>query len=310
MVKEEIGKVKLDLSHYAGSDLYSEGESEDALLEAVKTHEPEQYNQLIKEKKSWSFLYHLSHLRGNIVEWIPQLSHASVLEIGSGCGAITGVLAKKADFVTCVELSKKRSMINAWRNRDKDNIEIKVGNFEDIEKSLRQKFDVITLIGVFEYADSYISAKKPYHNFLNIIKKHLKKDGQIIIAIENKFGMKYWAGCREDHVGLYFQGIEGYQDVKGVRTFSRNELEQIFKECGFHNPQFYYPYPDYKLPVAVYSDDYLPKIGELQMNQRNFDGERVVVFDESKAFDNIIRDGCFPFFSNSFLVMLTQEEEK
>ena len=309
MGKEEIGKVVLDLSHYAGSDLYSEGDSEDALLEAVKTHKPEEFNRLIKEKKSWSFLYHLSHLRGNIVDWIPQLEQADVLEIGSGCGAVTGVLAQRAASVTCVELSKKRSLINAWRNREKDNIEIKVGNFEDIEQTLQEKYDIITLIGVFEYADSYINDEQPYHNFLNIIKKHLKKDGQIIIAIENKFGMKYWAGCREDHVGLYYQGIEGYQDVKGVRTFSRNELEQIFKQCGFTNPQFYYPYPDYKLPVAVYSDDYLPKVGELQMNQRNFDGERVIVFDESKAFDNIIRDGMFPFFSNSFLVMLTQEEE-
>jgi len=309
MVKEKIGKVVLDLSLYAGSDLYSEGANEDELLEAVQTHSPQEYNQLIKEKKSWSFLYHLSHLRGNIVEWIPDIEHADVLEIGSGCGAITGVLAKKAASVMCVELSKKRSLINAWRNRDRENIEIKVGNFEDIEKTLQNQYDVITLIGVFEYADSYISDQKPYQNFLKIVKKHLKKNGQIIIAIENKFGMKYFAGCREDHVGRYYEGIEGYHTVKGVRTFSRNELEQMFKESGFYGIRFYYPYPDYKLPVAIYSDEYLPKVGDLQMNQRNFDGERVVVFDESKAFDNIIRDGMFPYFSNSFLVLLTQEVE-
>lgn len=309
MLEEKIGNVALDLSLYSGSDLYSEGANEDELLEAVKKHTPDEFNRLIKEKKSWSFLYHLSHLRGNIVEWLPCLKNADVLEIGAGCGAVTGALAKNAKKVTCVELSKKRSMINAYRNKDLKNIEIRVGNFEDIEKKLQQKYDVITLIGVFEYADSYINAKEPYIQFLEIIKKHVKKNGQIVIAIENKFGLKYWAGCKEDHLGEYYKGIEGYKDVEGVKTFSKNELEKIFEQCGFNNVQFYYPYPDYKLPVAVYSDDYLPNVGELQINKRNFDGERIVAFDESKVFDNIIRDGMFPFFSNSFLIILTQEDE-
>lgn len=308
MLSEKIGNVVLDLNLYSGTDLYSEGTSEDELLDAVKTYKPEAYNQLINEHKTWSFLYHLSHLRGNIIEWMDEIKDADVLEIGSGCGAITGVLADKAKTVTCVELSKKRSMINAYRNKEKNNINIKVGNFEDIEKTLTMKYDVITLIGVFEYAASYISHKTPYTQFLDIIKKHLKPGGCIVIAIENKFGMKYWAGCKEDHTGRFFEGIEGYSHTEGVRTFSKKELEEIFSQCGFKNFSFYYPYPDYKLPVAIYSDEYLPKAGELQTNMRNFDGDRVIAFDESKVFDNMIRDGKFAFFSNSFLIKLAKEE--
>lgn len=309
MSKERIGKVVLDLDLYPGEDFYSEGASEDELLEAVKNNKPEEFNRLIKEKNTWSFLYHLSHLRGNIVEWMDVIDNAQVLEIGSGCGAITGVLAQKAKNVTCVELSKKRSMINAYRNKEKENITIKVGNFEAVEKTLDSRYDVITLIGVFEYAASYINHKDPYIQFLNIVKKHLKPGGSIIIAIENKYGMKYWAGCKEDHAGRYFEGIEGYPYTEGVRTFSKTELEQLFKKCGFGDCKFYYPYPDYKLPVAVYSDDYLPKEGELQMNMRNFDGDRVELFEESRAFDTVIKDNMFPFFSNSYLVVLKKEEE-
>lgn len=307
-MEEKIGNVVLDLESYGGTDLYSEGEQEDALLEAVRTHTPAQYNELIKQTGSWSFLYHLSHLRENIIEWMPRLEGANVLEIGAGCGAVTGALTRHAKQVTCVELSKKRSMINAYRHRECANLCIRVGNFEDVEKKLEASYDVITLIGVFEYGGYYINDENPYPRFLQIIKKHLKPHGVIVIAIENKYGMKYFAGCREDHLGQYYAGIEGYRQSKGLRTFSKPELERLFAACGFADVTFYYPYPDYKLPVAIYSDEYLPKIGELQMNKRNFDGERIVAFDEAKAFDETIRDGSFPFFSNSFLITLAQEE--
>ena len=107
---EQIGKVILNLSHYTGMDLYSDGKVEDELLEIVKNHPQADYQQLIEERASWPVLYHLSSLRENIVDWIPMDADAKVLEIGSGCGAITGALSRKAGEVVCVDLSKKRSM--------------------------------------------------------------------------------------------------------------------------------------------------------------------------------------------------------
>ena len=59
-----------------------------------------------------------------------------VLEVGRGMGAVTGVLAEKAGSVTCVDLSKERSTINAIRNQERDNVPIQVGNFKAIDPSL------------------------------------------------------------------------------------------------------------------------------------------------------------------------------
>ena len=42
-----------------------------------------------------------SHVRENILSWLPFTGKENVLEIGSGCGAITGALCKKAEKVTC-----------------------------------------------------------------------------------------------------------------------------------------------------------------------------------------------------------------
>ncbi len=298
---ENIGKVKLNLKYYSGRDLYSDGEIEDKLLEIVKNNEEEDFNRIIAEKQEWATMYHLSHIRQNIICTVNIDKNMKVLEIGSGCGAITGALSERAGKVTCIELSKKRSSINAYRNKKRDNIEILVGNFQDIEKDLG-KYDCITLIGVFEYADAYINSEEPYVNFLNIIKGHLTENGRIVMAIENKFGLKYFAGCREDHFGTYFEGIENYTNTEGARTFTKNELKKMFEKTGFDKYRFYYPYPDYKFPVKIFSDEYLPKIGELNTNVQNFDRDRLMLFDESKVFNTIIEEGMFDVYSNSFLV--------
>lgn len=301
---EEIGKIKLDLTHYPGEDLYCDGEIEDELLAIVRDCAAVEYQRIIEERKSWEILYHFSPLRENIVEWLPINRTMKVLEVGSGCGAITGAFSRKAGEVTCVELSKKRSLINAYRHMDADNVTIHVGNFQDVEPDLPCDYDYICLIGVFEYAQAYIGSETPYEDFLKIIKKHLKPSGHIVIAIENKFGLKYWAGCQEDHLGAYFAGIEDYPEGGVVRTFTKDGLLAIAKRCGFLETQMYYPYPDYKFMTTLYSDRRLPKCGELSNNNRNFDRDRLQLFDEKRVFDSVIREGQFSLFSNSYLLLL------
>lgn len=301
---EEIGKIKLNLKHYPGEDYYCDGEIEDELLEIAKNYAQVEYPRIIEEKKSWEVLYHFSPLRENIVEWLPVDKNMKVLEIGSGCGAVTGALAKKAKEVTCIDLSKKRSLINAYRHMDCENVTIHVGNFQDVEPDLDCDYDYICLIGVFEYAQAYIDSGHPYQDFLHIIEKHRKPDGHIAIAIENKLGLKYWAGCKEDHLGTWFSGLEDYPEGGVVRTFTKDGLIKIAKECGFSDISMYYPYPDYKFMTTLYSDERLPKAGELSSNLRNFDRERLQLFDEKLVFDTLIKENRFPLFSNSYMMIL------
>lgn len=302
----EVGKVRLDLTHYPGEDFYCDGAVEDELLDIVKNYSAVEYQRIIEERKSWPVLYHLSPLRENIVEWIP-MEGAKVLEVGSGCGAITGVLARKAAQVVGVDLSKKRSLINAYRHNDCENVVIHVGNFKDVEPTLPAEFDYIFLIGVFEYGQSYMGTDRPFEEFLQIVMKHLAPGGRVVIAIENKYGLKYFAGCKEDHLGTWFSGIENYADGGYVRTFSRQGLEKIFDACGVKDYSFYYPYPDYKFMTTLYSDSRLPGKGELSNNLRNYDRERMDLFDEKYAFDGIAEDALFSVFSNSYEVIIGKE---
>lgn len=309
-MEEKIGKIILNKKYYPGVDLYCDGDIEDEILDIVRNEAPGNYRKVIEERADWPIFYHLSPLRENIVDWLPISKEDKVLEVGSGCGAITGALARKAGSVTCIDLSRKRSLINAYRHQEMDNIYIHVGNFKDVEKDLECDYDYVMLIGVFEYGKAYMGTDTPYEDFMNILKKHLKPGGRMAIAIENKLGLKYFAGCREDHSGRFFDGIEDYPTGEGsARTFSRNGLEKIMQQCGIQEYSFYYPYPDYKFPTTIFSDRKLPKVGELYQNIRNFDRDRVLLFDEQRAFDMIIREEMFPQYSNSFMVITGPEPE-
>lgn len=298
-----IGNICLNYKFYPGEDLYSDGNVEDLLLDAVQNGYQE---KLLRGSKEWAFLYHLSPERENLLEWYPFEPEAEILEIGSGCGALTGLFSKKAKKVTCIELSEKRSLINAYRNASCENIEIVLGNFQDIR--LEKKFDYVTLIGVWEYSGLYVSEEQPYVAMLERAKEYLKPNGKIIIAIENKMGMKYFNGSFEDHTGKLFSGINDYVSVKNVRTFSKPEIERIFEQVGIEEYSFYYPMPDYKLPKAVYSDIKLPRAGELRYFNENYDRERYYFFNDAAAHDQVCEDGMFDYFSNSFLIICGEKK--
>ncbi len=295
-------RPQFNLKWYKNEDLYSEGAVEDKIIDIIIENEPEKYTKAICEQPGWSTFYHLTHLRRNILDWYDFREGSHVLEIGCGMGAITGLLCDKAEHVTAVELSKRRAEATLLRCREKNNLEIIVGNLNDIEFS--ECFDYITLIGVLEYQVKYTDSDKPFEAFLDKIKSLLKPDGRLIIAIENKFGLKYWCGAPEDHSSMPFDSINQYAwGNKKAETFSRKELDELLETSGFKDRHFYYPLPDYKLPEMIYSDEYLPVENSLfQLRPYIIPTNKAIVADEKALYNEIIRNGVFPFFANSFLV--------
>ena len=70
-MEEKIGKVILDTTCYPGKDLYSDGAIEDEMLAISRDFAPEEFNRVISERESWPILYHFSHIRENILSWLP-----------------------------------------------------------------------------------------------------------------------------------------------------------------------------------------------------------------------------------------------
>jgi len=291
--------ARLITEHHNGDDRYSDGAAEDDLLALFKAGGD--VSDVLREDKRWPILYHLSPERRNLLEWFPFKKDGHLLEIGAGCGALTGLFAEKTARVTAVELSARRSQIIYERCRQHENLEVIAGNICDLK--FNSRFDYITLIGVLEYARSFVKAEAPARKLLEICRALLKPDGVFFTAVENKFGLKYFAGAREDHSGRSFESIEGYRADAPAETWSHDELSALLVQAGFAGPRFYYPCPDYKLPEEIFSDDCLPEANHIFHDAPNYDRDRYRIFSEKLALINLVENRKFDFFANSFLVL-------
>ncbi len=296
-----VGGVTLNYQWYDNQDRYSDGDEVESFLLDVFREKKDIWEVLCTDRR-WPVLYHLSPGRTVITEPMRIDPQDTVLEIGAGTGAVTGALARRAAHVDCIELSLQRSLINAYRNEQYDNLRILVGNYEKI--TLTEKYSIVTLIGVLEYAGLYIhNSEHPARELLMRIREQMKPGGRLYIAIENRLGMKYFAGCAEDHLAYSYVGIEGYHTDTQIRTYSKSELTGLLAEAGFSDPVFFYPLPDYKLPSVIYSEDSLATAGIPPV--ANYDLHRFRVFDEQKALASMGGEE-FGVFANSFLVEVTK----
>lgn len=293
--------AELDLRFNENTDTYSDGDIENTLLELAQNG-----FDITQSNKEYPFAaaYHFSPERENILNWYPFDKNGSCLEIGAGCGAITGMLCKKCAKVVSVDISERRCKINYARHKDIENLKIMACNIQST--AFEEKFDYIVLNGVFEYALSFIHTASPYDSLLALAKWLLKPDGRLFIAIENRIGLKYLNGAAEDHTDNYFLGMNEYAGNDSVRTFTKEELASLAKNAGFNALRFYYPYPDYKFPREIFTDSTVNSgfgAPYANLNPRSFG-----LYSEQRVSAAFCDEGIMGHFANSFLVELALDK--
>ena len=263
--------------------------------------------ELAAKISDWPTEYHFSETRANLLRHLPLGRGVRVLELGAGCGAITRFLGERGCDVVAVEGSLLRAQCARERTRDLPNVSLYCANFQDIAFS--REFDVVTLIGVLEYAPRFFEGDDPMAACLEVARSALAPGGTLVVAIENQLGLKYFAGATEDHLGTHYSGIENRYPPRGVRTMGRQRLAQVLGGSGFVEAEFQYPFPDYKLPVAIVFEpalerrDFLPSEIVRHLHARDYAGKEQRTMDASQVWPVLDENGLMGEFSNSFLVL-------
>lgn len=254
----------------------------------------------------WPSLYYLSSTRANLLRVFDADLRGDVLEIGAGCGAITRYLGEQGGNVLALEGSTRRASIARARTRDLPNVSVLAESFESFQ--IDKQFDVITLIGVFEYANLFVSGENPGANMLKKVRSLLKPDGLLIIAIENQLGLKYFAGAPEDHVVTPMFGVEGRYNSATPQTYGKQALASLLASAGFTSNEFFAPFPDYKLPVSIVTEqgfddpEFDAAAFAWQSAQRDPQLPELCTFSLELAWPQICKNGLGMDMSNSFLI--------
>lgn len=205
--------------------------------------------ELAAKITDWPTLYYFSSRRANLLRPLEEMLRGDVLEVGAGCGAITRYLGETARSVVAIEPSPRRARVAAKRCEDLSGVQVVVDNLEAFDTS--SKFDVVTLIGVLEYAERFAKRPDAASHWLRCARALLKPGGVLLVAIENQLGLKYFAGAPEDHLGRPMLGLADLYGASGARTYGRASLECLLLDAGFAEAAFALPFPDYKLPSSV-----------------------------------------------------------
>ena len=301
---------------YAGI-AYSDGDETEQRLAAILANAADLSvfsRELAAQWTDWASLYHLSGSRANLLRpFRERLEQAEVLEVGAGCGAITRYLGECGARVLALEGSPRRAAMARSRTRNLANVTVVADRFDQFVCD--QRFDVVTLIGVLEYAALFTEGDEPAVRMLERVRDLLKPGGKLIVAIENQLGLKYFVGAAEDHLNEPMVGIEGRYRDKGPRTFGRAALAALLNRAGLTCRQFLAPFPDYKLPVSIVTDQALSCAGfdasafAWQSARRDFQLPRHLVFAPELAWPEVAANGLALDLANSFLVVAGATDE-
>lgn len=235
----------------------------------------------LKENVKLEYLCALSEQRENLLEWYDFKKEAALLQVGADFGALTGLFLRKTGQVTV--LDKSEDSLDVVRTRYPEEprltyIRDTLTRYSRAHVQDKSKgYDYVAIIG---------TRKESYREELEAAKLLLVPGGTLITAVCNRFGMKYIAGADKDRYHM-----------------TKREMEHILP-----GGKFYYPMPDYRLPSTIYSEKYLPKIGDLTGLLPIYDYPKYLLLDVGAAFDMVCEDEQFENFANSFLVMWKKEE--
>lgn len=237
---------------------------------------------LLKENPRLDYLYALSEIRENLLEWFEFKPEGTLLEVGSDYGALTGLYSRRVKEVTVLDPSQNNISFNRLRYQKRDNIRYVTG--ELLTYTSEEKYDYIVFAG---------SLTQSCEEEIRKAKLLLKPTGTLIVAIANRLGLKYSVGA-----------------VNELFKRSKAELTELLTEGEDKGTlEYYYPMPDYKLPVTLYSEGYLPGKGDLTHAILAYDYPKYLRFDLGKMFDEVCEGKQFETFANSYLTIWSRHEE-
>ena len=162
--------------------------------------------------------------------------------------------------------------------------------------NLERFFEVMDMPGVYKEINRIPGEDE--------LKAWLEEAGEGLLAL-------YWNnpyGLHSICTGEFAQGSPEFAQLSKIR------MDMLVAAVASKDPDYaklagrwFYPYPAVAFPVAVFSDDHMPQIGECDDNRYNFRDATLELFDEREATDRILATGQYSFFAHAYMLVLSKK---
>lgn len=222
-----------------------------------------------------------------------------VLDIGAGWGTYSIAAAKLEAHVWALDANTEGLIFLAKRCQQEGFHQIVVAQGSALSLPFPDdSFDLVMFNGVFELLPEYIKNDSPEEiqcRALQEARRVLRSNGHLSIAIENRYGLVYLAGARDEHTGLRFitvlpRSIASFYSQLlrrkpfRIYTHSLRGLKKLLNKTGFVLGRGYGVYPNYRYPDYFYYLRLPLAVKHLVAALRGLRGETLIGRLQSRLF--------------------------
>lgn len=258
---------------FSDREFYWNHISKEKMEELIYVAKDKGYKYALKDillKETNPYIYYLAseENRADFSVLLDIDSKAKVLDIGCSWGAISTGLARRCGQMHAVDSIMESLRFVQIQAEQEALSNIHLAKIEPLDYASLpfsdDCFDVVVLNGVLEWIGSArtdLPVEDIREKALREIKRVLKPDGRLYIAIENRYSLLYFLGAT-DHHGLPFTSIVPrfladrlmrLVKKRGYRTYTHSfsGYKRFLKQCGFNRFSFYMPLPTYHKPFYL-----------------------------------------------------------
>lgn len=160
-------------------------------------------------------------------------------------------------------------------------------------QELGQKDEISFAVCVYPDMD-----KETQYTLLNTSLAMLEDNGALLWAVPNSYSVLHFAAGAKD--------VKNGWNIREVKKFMCNNQSAETNQSAIRS-KLYYPYPNALFTTDLFSDEFLPVAGNLSYADLDFDKNEWVSFDMQAELNQILQDGMFPEFSESYLMVFQKE---
>lgn len=165
----------------------------------------------------------------------------------------------------------------------------------------RAGYDIIVAVDILEYA------RDPAY-LLYCVRCLLKPSGKLLLAADNRLGIRYFCGDQDFFTNKNYDGIENYrhllswerESMKG-RAYAKAEIRGFLEKAGFLNHRFFSVFPRIENPQLLLAEDYEPNEALDIRIFPEYNSPDTVFLMEEELYPSLMENQMLHAMANGFL---------